>query len=157
VQFGAEQFNLIGSSRIRLPWDITGIQVVFSQPITVGNINSLTGVTATGFSGLGTNTLTWTVSPISIGSFSTMLVASGPNALKDANGNPLNGGTNFTQNFKVLWGDFNDDGVVSASDSVLVNNARSSSYNIFADVNGNGVVDATDVSIVRSRIGTSQP
>jgi Dockerin type I domain len=47
--------------------------------------------------------------------------------------------------------------VVSASDSVLVNNARSSSYNIFADVNGNGVVDATDVSIVRSRIGTSQP
>ena len=157
VQFGAQQFNLIGSTRIRLPWDITGIQVVFSQPIAAGNINSLAGIAASALSGLGTNTLIWTVNPIPIGSFSTTLLASGPNALKDANGNPLNGGTNFTQNFKVLWGDFNDDGVVSASDSVLVNNARSSSYNIFADVNGNGVVDATDVSIVRTRIGTSQP
>jgi Dockerin type I domain len=40
---------------------------------------------------------------------------------------------------------------------VTATNARSSSYDIFADVNGNGVVDATDVRIVRSRIGTSQP
>lgn len=57
----------------------------------------------------------------------------------------------------MLWGDFNDDGVVDASDGVLVNAARSSSYNIFADANGDGVANATDVSIVRTRIGTSQP
>jgi hypothetical protein len=155
--FGSQSFNLIGSTRVRLPWEITGIQVVFSQPISAANVNSLAGVTTTGFSGLGTNTLTWTISPVAIGSFSTTLVATGANAIKDVNGNALNGGTNFTQNLKVLWGDFNDDGVVDASDAVLVNAARSAPYNIFADMSGDGVVNATDVAIVRSRIGTSQP
>jgi Bacterial Ig-like domain (group 3)/Dockerin type I domain len=157
VLFGSESFGLIGSTRNRLPWEITGIQVVFSQPISAANINSLTGVTTTGFSGLGTSTLTWSVTPIPIGAFSTTLLATGPNAIKGTSGNAINGGTNFTQNFKVLWGDFNDDGVVDASDLVLVNAARSAPYNIFADMNGDGVVNATDVSIVRSRIGTSQP
>ncbi|MFZ1972035.1 MAG: dockerin type I repeat-containing protein [Candidatus Acidiferrales bacterium] len=155
--FGAQSFNLIGSARNRLPWEITAIQVVFSQPITTANVNSLTGVTTTGFTGLGTNTLTWSISPIPIGSCSTVLLASGANAIKGASGNALNAGTNFTQNFKVLWGDFNDDGAVDASDAVLVNAARSSAYNIFADVNGDGVVNATDVNVVRTRIGTSQP
>jgi uncharacterized repeat protein (TIGR01451 family) len=157
VLFGAQSFNLLSSSRNHLPWEITGIQVVFSQPITTATVNSLGGVTTTSLSGLGTNTLTWTTSPIAIGSFSTVLLASGPNAIKDVNGNALNGGTSFNQSFKVLWGDFNDDGVVSASDSVLVNAARSSPYNIFADMNGDGVVNVTDVNIVRSRIGRSQP
>ena len=157
VLFGSETFNLIGSTRTRLPWQIMGVQVVFSQPVATGNANSLSGVATVGFSGLGTNTLTWTISPTPIGSFSTAVLASGGNALKDANGNAINGGTNFVQNFKVLWGDSNDDGVVNASDSVLVNAARSSAYNIFADTNGDGVVNATDVTIVRGRIGTSQP
>src|SRR5262249_36271166 len=140
-----------------LPWDITGIKVVFSEPITTANINSLTGITSTGFSGLGTNTLTWTINPTPIGAFSTALLASGANAIKDANGTALNGGTNFTHNFKVLWGEVNDDGVVNAADSVLVNAARTAPYNIFEDLNGNGVVDATDVNIARTRMGTSQP
>ena len=157
VLFGSQQFNLIGSTRNRLPWQVTGIQVVFSQPIASGNMGSLTGVTTTALAGLGTNTLTWSINPVSIGSFSAALLASGPNALKNTSGNALNDGTNFNQNFKVLWADFNDDGVVSATDSVLVNTARSSPYNIFADLNGNGVVDATDVNTVRMRIGTSQP
>jgi len=155
--FGSESFNLIGSTRTRLPWQITGIQAVFSQPITVGNINSLTGLTTTGFSGLGTTTLTWTITPTPIGSFSTALLATGSNAIKDVNGNALNGGANFNENFEVLWGDFNDDGVVNASDAVLVNTARSAPYNIFADMNGDGLVNAIDVNIVRSRIGTTQP
>lgn len=157
VLFGSESFNLIGSARIHLPWEITGIQVVFSQPIAAANVNSLTGITSTGLSGLGTNTLTWSISPTPIGTFATALLASGPNAIKGANGNALNGGTNFSENFKVLWGDFNDDGVVNASDAVLVNTARSGPYNIFADMNGDGVVNATDVNIARARIGTSQP
>jgi hypothetical protein len=157
VLFGSTSYNLIGSTRKRLPWEITGIQVVFSQPITIGNANSLTGLTATGFSGLGTATLTWTIHPIALGSYSTTLLATGSNALKDGNGNTLAGGT-FAQNFKVLWGDFNDDGVVSASDGTLVNNIRiAGNYNIFADMNGDGVVNTTDVNIVRGRIGTSQP
>jgi hypothetical protein len=154
VLFGSERYNLIGSNRFDLPWLITGIEVVFSKPIASGDIHSLTGLTATGFSGLGTNTLAWTFNPISIGSFSTALLGSGPDAIKDAAGNALNSGAGFTQNFKVLEGNFNGDGVVSAADMVGVANAtRQTSYNIFADINGDGVVNAADVILVRVLIG----
>ena len=36
VIFGAKNltYNLIGSTRFDLPWQITGIKVVFSKPIT---------------------------------------------------------------------------------------------------------------------------
>jgi hypothetical protein len=86
-----------------------------------------------------------------------VLQGTGADAIKDAGGNPLNGGAGFNQNLKVLWGDGTDDGVVNASDLVLVNNARSQAYNIFADMNGDGVVDINDVQIVRNRIGTTLP
>jgi len=126
--------------------------------VSTASVGSITGVTANSLSGVGTSTLTWTLAtPIPIGSFSTALLASGPNGLKDANGNFFNAGVNFPQNFKVLWGDFNDDGVVNASDLVLINNARAAPYNLFADLNGDGVVNATDVNIVRMRGGTSEP
>jgi hypothetical protein len=159
VQWGVDSYNVIGTPRNRLPWQITGIRVVFSAPITTGNVNSLsgTGITTTGFSGLGTNTLTWTVSPLALGNFPTMLAGSGANALKDAGGNGLTAGAGFSQNLKILYGDFNDDGVVNSQDFTLVNAARNSAYNIFADMNGDGVVDATDVQIVRTREGTSLP
>jgi hypothetical protein len=157
VLFGTQSYNVIGSSRNRLPWQITGIQVVFSKPIANGNQNSLTGVTTTGFSGLGTNTLTWTVNPMVLGNFATALTGNGLNALSDSAGNPLSGGAGFSQNVKVLWADFNDDGVVNAQDQALVNAARSAPYNLLADLNGDGIVNATDVQIVRTRIGTSLP
>jgi hypothetical protein len=157
VDWGAESFNMATSARNRLPWEITGITVVFSKPIATANANSLGGVTVTAMGGLGTNTLTWTISPIAIGNFATTLAGSGPNAIKDAAGNPLAGGSGFSQALKILWGDFNDDGVVNSADLTLVNNARSAAYNVFADMNGDGVVNVTDVTIVRSRLGTSLP
>ena len=157
VLFGSESFNLTGSTRNRLPWSITGIQVVFSEPIATANVNSIGGVTPTAFSGLGTNTLTWTISALQLGSFATTLAGSGSNAIKDAAGNALAGGAGFSQTVKVLYGDFNDDGVVSAVDLAAVNAAISKPYNILADMNGDGVVNATDVNIVRSRVGTSLP
>jgi hypothetical protein len=157
VLFGVQSYNVIGTTRNRLPWQITGIQVVFSKPITSGNLTSLGGVTATAFSGLGTNTLTWTINPIVLGSFPVTLAGAGANALTDALGGGLAGGAGFTQTLKVLWGDFNDDGAVSAADMVLVNSAISQPYNIYADMNGDGVVNSADVAIVRSRIGTSLP
>ncbi len=157
VLFGTRSFNLIGTIRTRLPWQITGIQAVFSQPIVSGNVNSLGGVIPTGFSGLGTNTLTWTISALSLGSFVTTMAGSGPNALINAAGTPLGGGTGFSQNLKVLWGDFNDDGFVAATDLVGVNNARVAPYDVFADLNGDGTVDTSDVQVVRTRIGTSLP
>ncbi len=157
VLFGGQSYNVIGSSRNRLPWQISGIQVTFSKPIAQGNASSLSGVTPTAFSGLGTNTLTWSISPVALGSLSTTLAGSGPNALKDAAGNALAGGAGFTQALKILEGDFNDDGIVNAQDFVLINNARSAAYNIFADINGDGVVNLTDVTIARGRNGTSLP
>jgi hypothetical protein len=159
VLWGSESYNVIGSPRNRLPWQITGIQVVFSEPIATGNVNSLagTGITTTGFSGLGTNTLTWTITPIALGNFPTVLAGSGADALKDMNGNALTNGAGYNQNLKILYGDFNDDGLVNAQDTVGVNNAISNPYNILADMNGDGVVNIADVQIVRSRGGTSLP
>jgi len=157
VLFGSSSFNLTGAVRNRLPWEITGIRVVFSTPITAGSAASLGGITATGFSGLGTNTLTWTFGSISIGSFLTTLAGSEPDALKDAAGNALGGGAGVSQSFKVLWGDVNDDGVVNAQDLALDNAARSLPYSIFDDLNGDGVVDITDVQIVRVNNGNIQP
>jgi hypothetical protein len=84
-------------------------------------------------------------------------VATGADAIKDAVGNALNGGVNVTQTVKVLYGDFNDDGGVSAADLAGVNTARFAAYNILADINGDGAVDTTDVTIVRGRIGTTNP
>ncbi len=157
VLFGSQSYNLIGSTRKRLPWQVAGIQVVFSEPIASGAVSSLSGVTATGLSGLGTNTLTWTINPIPLGNFATALAGSGGAALLDAAGSSLGGGTGFTQNFKVLPGDFNDDGFVSSADMVGVNNATVAAYNVFADINGDGIVNITDVQIVRTKIGTSLP
>jgi hypothetical protein len=155
VVFGSlpEVYNVTTSTRTRLPWEITAIQVVFSEPVASANINSLGGLAATGFSGLGTNTLTWTIAPTPIGSFTATLATTSPNALMDASSNVLNNGTSFTQPFKVLWGDFNDDGIVNASDIAGVSSARFQPYNIFADMNGDGVVNAADVVIVGQRVG----
>ena len=84
-------------------------------------------------------------------------MGSGANAVKDAAGNALAGGAGFSQNIKVLWGDFNDDGAVNSQDLVLVTNAEAAPYNKFADLNGDGAVNSGDVLIVRSRLGTSLP
>jgi Big-like domain-containing protein/dockerin type I repeat protein len=152
-----ESYSVIGTTRNRLPWQITGIKVVFSEAIATGNASSLGGVAASSFSGLGTNTLTWTFSGLADGSYSTTLAGTGPNALKDSSGNALSGGAGFSQLVKILYGDFNDDGVVNAPDLSLVTAAEKTTYNVFADMNGDGVVNATDVLIVRAQEGHSLP
>lgn len=164
VRFGAltnvgnivipSSFSMLTSTRNRLPWQITGITVTFSAPIVTGNLNSLSGVTPTSLIGLGTNTLTWTITPLTLGNFTAVLASAGANALKDGNGNPISA---FSQNIKVLYGDYNDDGYVNSADMVGVNLARSAPYNIFADIDGNGVVDLNDVNIVRAQIGHVLP
>jgi hypothetical protein len=111
----------------------------------------------TGFSGLGTNTLTWSINPVPIGNLAIVLSGTGANALSDAAGTGLNAGAGFAQALKILWGDFDDDGAVSATDLVGVNNATKTAYNVFADLNGDGAVNTADVQIVRARAGTSLP
>jgi len=157
VLFGSQSYNLIGSSRFDLPWQITGISAVFSKPITAGDAASLTGVTTTGLSGLGTTTLTWTIAPLTIGTFATALTGTGADKLTDAFGNPVGGMAGFSDTFRVLYGDVNGDGVVDSSDMTTDFAATVTPYNIFADINGDGSVTLADVRIVRTRIGTHLP
>ena len=157
VLWGSQNFNMTTSSRNRIPWQITGIQVTFSKAITTGNVNSLGGVTPTGFSGLGTNTLTWTISPISLGQFTATLAGSGPNALTDGT-TGLGNGAGASQLLRVLYGDYNDDGVVNSADTTSVLNlVRASTYDLFADMNGDGAVTVANYQIVRSQIGNVLP
>lgn len=145
--------NMVPNARVHLPWQITGVRVVFSQPISTADIASLTGVSATGFSGLGTTTLTWTFAGVWNGNLATTLATSGAHAIASTAGTL--GGANTGFNLKILEGDMNDDGIVNASDTIMVSNARSASYNIYADINGDGVVDINDVQVVRTRNGQS--
>jgi len=156
VLWGSKVYTLGDSNRNRLPWQITGIRVVFSEVIATGNAASLMGVSATDLSGLGTNILTWTIRPISSGSYVLSLADSGANALRDFAGNSVTGDSKPT--IKVLWGDVNDDGVVNAADlSLTMSQNRYSSYNIFADLNGDGVVNVNDVQIARTQVGHILP
>ena len=152
---GTQSYDLVGSSRVRLPWTaITAIRVRFSTVITTATAASLSGLSATAVSGVGTDTLTWTLaSPLPLGNVSTSLAGTGPAAISGPGG-PL---TTYNRNFKVLPGDFNDDGVVNSPDMTAVNNARVAAYNVLADINGSGAIDITDVTLVRARIGTVLP
>jgi hypothetical protein len=159
VVFGSKSYSLNGSVRFDLPWRITGIQVVFDEPIAAGAAASLTGLAADRLTGLGTTTLTWRLStPLVQGSPATALADSGPNALTDPAGNPIRP---FSQGFNVLWGDFDGNGVVDGRDEAAVRGHQagpyqpgSAGYNLFADLSGDGIVNLVDVGIARSRNGT---
>ena len=156
VLFGSQSYSLIGSSRFDLPWQITGIQVVFNENVSASaaSLNG-TGFTVGGLSGSGTTMLTWTfAAPLALGSFSASLATSGTNAITDASHIALTG-ANTSENFQVLSGDFNGDGVVTSADMVGINRAIGSVYNIFADLDGNGTVDMNDVLIARGQNGKS--
>ena len=155
VNFGTQSFDLIGASRLALPWQVTSITAVFSKPIAHANIASLTGVTATGLTGLNTKTLTWTVSPLTAGRFAVTLSAAGPNAVTDAAGNPLAGGAGFGQPFTVLYADVNGDGTVNSLDMIGAFNATKGPYSQWADLDGNGVDNINDLLIIRSRMGAT--
>jgi hypothetical protein len=146
-------FNVLGSTRNILPWQVTGILVLFSEPMGTASLGSLGGVTSTALTGLGTSLLTWSINTVSQGTLNTVLRASGLNFIADTAGNRLLGGTNFTRTLRILWGDFTGDGVVNAADLSGVSSRTTQPYNLFADINGDGVVNATDVGLVRQRVG----
>lgn len=160
VLFGRKWYDLVGSSRFDVPWKVSAIQAVFDEPVTAGNVRSLTGVSAFRLTGLWTTTLTWRVRSITRGSFATGLVTSGVNALRDASGNPV---TAFSHTLNVLYGDFNDDGVVNADDVAGIRDylpgpyQPSPSYNLFADLSGDGLINLVDFGIARARRGARLP
>ena len=158
AQFGVQSYNLIGSARSTLPWEITGLNAMFSAAVVSGDINSLsgTGLSPSNFSGLGTQALTWGFSAaLGDGAYSAALAGSGPDAIVDAGSNALNGGTGFAQGFTVLVGDVNGDGLVNGADLAGVIAAESEAYNIFADINGDGLVNSVDAALVRDAAASS--
>jgi hypothetical protein len=157
VLFGSTAYTVSTASPAILPWQATGIQVTFSEPVVTGTINSLGGITATGFRGVGTNTLTWTFAPIATANITVSLATSGINMLSDSNTYALDNGAVHSQALKILAGDVNSDGVVNASDLVLVNGGTAQQYNILYDINGDGVVSTADVTAVKARLNTKLP
>jgi hypothetical protein len=162
VRYGSRWYDLTAGPLTDLPWKVTAVQAMFDEPVATGTPNSLTGLTATRLTGLGTNTLTWTLAaPIVKGMFNTSLVSAGADAVRDTAGNPV---ASFTQAFTVLWGDVNGDGVADALDEAGVRASlagpfrpAAASYNPFADLSGDGIVNLIDVGIARSRKGSSLP
>lgn len=163
VIFGNNQsYDLVSGTRFTLPWQISAIEVVFDGPVSGTNgslIRTNGSLPVSSFTGAGTNTLRWTLQNLLMTDrvFSE-LAASGSNMIADEAGNALGNGTNYSRNFNVLWGDVNDDGVVSIADAQLVNILiRNSQYSIFADLNGDGVINAADTQLARQRVGSQLP
>jgi hypothetical protein len=71
---------------------------------------------------------------------------------------PTIGVNPFAANFAVLPGDVNGDGVVSASDVVLIRNqiqgTGDPSMIGWADIDGSGTVDLSDFTVARKKLGT---
>jgi len=159
VLYGTRWYSLtFGPPRNDLPWQITGVRVVFSEPIYSATARSLTGRTATRMTGLKTNTLTWKFTGVKQGTFNLGLTNTGANAVKDRAGSPIPA---FAQSFNVLWGDVNDDGVVNAQDEAAIRASQTgpfqpgaASTNPFADLSGDGLVNLIDVGVPRPRRGT---
>ena len=157
-------YDLLNSTRLDVPWQITGIQAVFSTPVT-GDIDSLTGFSNVNlFAGSGTNTLTWTFStPLADADLTAQLLGTGADAITGSGGVALAGssngasGTNFSQTVKVLYGDVNGDGVVNALDMAEIQarilGQSVSIADMFLDVNGFGVIDSSDLTSVSNRSG----
>ncbi|HKI31814.1 MAG TPA: S8 family serine peptidase [Gemmataceae bacterium] len=154
VLFGSQSYNLIGSTRFDLPWRITGVQVVFSEAVVGASAASITGLPITGFSGGGTNTLTWQLSPITLGIFTATLHTG---TLTDLAGNHLAGAALLTEQFRVLYGDVLGHGVVDAADLAALSQALRQPYNIFADINGDGLVDSRDLIAAHGWLGQRLP
>ena len=156
VGFGSKSYSLVNNTA-NLPWvDISTISVKYTTTSTTVTQNDLqlTGINVPSyaFSGFSfnseTNTATWTLTTfigpdrlhINLASVSTYPAG--------------------TQNFNVLPGDFNGDGVVTIQDSVGVRNQTppyGGSYALFADMDGSGVIDINDINAPRRRLGSTLP
>jgi hypothetical protein len=164
VDFGSKSMSLIGLNR-DLPFiNIKALDVIFSDNVNVSSsMLQLLGVNVPNYSFSGfsynpaTFDATWSL-PTAIGVDRLMLSLSGEQAPPVSGSGPNIGADPFSNNFSVLPGDVDGDGVVSASDMVIERNEIiSGGYLIWADVDGNGVVDLTDFTNVRKRLGSHLP
>ncbi len=133
------------------PWlGIQRVQISLTQDaaVTAGDITVLgerdINYEPVTVSGSGTNYMITLAQPINAADRVTLTIC-----------NPFIVG--FTRRLDVLPGDVNDDGVVSASDVVLIRNAIQKIGDPlmigWCDLDGNGAVDMTDFSLARKRRG----
>ncbi len=160
VEWGSKSMSILGLAR-DLPFiDITAIDVVFSDDVTVAKADlAMTGVKVPSyaFSGFSYNAskdeATWTL-PAAIGIDRLNLAVSGVTL---SGTSPVISAPVFQAGITVLPGDVDGDGAVSAADAVQVRNlANGGIYAWWGDIDGDGIVDlASDFAQVRKRIGTS--
>ncbi len=121
-------------------------------------MDSLSGIATTGYSGLGTNTLTWSIDPIGIGRFATALAGSGIHALTDAAGNPLAGRRGLLAGLqRPLWRLDRRRLRHQRRHAGRLPGRQRGAYSVFDDLDGNGTVNLTDVQIARLQNGASLP
>jgi hypothetical protein len=158
-----------------LPWgNLNQIQIAFNEEVLVQQ-SSLTVTRANvanyAFSGFSYNSTThiatWTLSsPISSDKLSLDLHSTGPDAVTDAQGNPLDGDwTNGTSSYPsgngVIGGDFNfalnvlpadtnQDGIVNGQDIAQIASNWLQVGGIMGDTNGDDVVNGQDIATVAS-------
>jgi hypothetical protein len=138
-----------------LPWmGINQLQVTLAQPATLGAGDvTVTSATQTNYgpvtvSGSGTSYTLMLTQPINAADRVTITI-----------GNQLI--ADFTRRLDVLPGDVNDDGVVSASDMVLIRNTFQNPGNPlmigWCDLDGDGAVTMIDMTMARKKLGSHLP
>jgi alpha-L-arabinofuranosidase len=178
-----------GDQSATLPWsNLDTIEATFSQAVNIsrsslvlsgGNGGSTPAVT--GFSSLGNNTYSWTLSePLDDNRYEVSFLATGGGAVTDARGAGLDGewntgtttfaagsgnhlsGGDFNFLFNVLPGDADQSGLVNAADYNQVRQdlgavAGSGGDVFYEDVDGSGLINADDYNSVRSLLGLVLP
>jgi ELWxxDGT repeat protein len=168
VDYGSKSMSLIGLTR-DLPFiNITALEVIFSDPVSVSqSMLSLTGVNVpsygTSFSyNAAKNDATWTL-PTAVGVDRLLLALNGVTAPPFVGIGPNISVDPFSKAFAVLPGDVNGDGVVNASDLIAVRNQMPQYLpvgvlpQVWADVDGSGTIDTADVTAVGIRAGKKLP
>ncbi|HEX8201776.1 MAG TPA: MBG domain-containing protein, partial [Isosphaeraceae bacterium] len=163
VRWGSKSMSLIGLNRV-LPFvNITAVDVVFSDDVTVGNGNlALTSTTAAartyGFTEFrfnpNTDTASWTL-PTALGIDRLMLAL---DTRFGAQADPTISVWNTIGpvRFGVLPGDIDGNGQVNNQDVGLYKKPPASLL-LWLDVDGDGDVDKADEDAVRRRTGTRLP
>ncbi len=163
-----------GASQLKdVPWDrMNQIQIQFNENVKVQEWSLATSGGAPyiyrNFSYNSTTfTATWTLAnPIGADRISLDLQTTGPYAVTDAAGHPLDGewtngasvypsgdrfaGGDFSFAFNVLPGDGNGDGVVNGLDIASVASHWLHTGTVFGDANGDGAVNGLDVAEIAS-------
>ncbi len=165
VRWGVDSLNIIGANRDLPFFNITAVDVLFSDDVT--GVSGTSGISLTSTNGgpvYTFNSGSYSGNdavrglPTAIGIDKLSLAVSNGVAANGFPGLTLFGATNFA--FSVLPGDFNGDGSVNIADSAginkLIGGETTQPFNVWvwADMDGDGHVTSTDYTLSKSKTGT---